>query len=193
MSLDAWLYGQSSPPGYLHGRSKSKILQALITARALKKKATHTPICRCTHFLCEKTLVRPCPSQIVKWLRKKWISPQHILFSGTFSQRWGPSINPLQKEFLAEMILFIKLHILPFLQRCSQSGTDCSIKMQLSHRTAMSVPRQLCLMDEVQSYKSGVWASYRHAGTGFPRDLRRVKTHQDSVSMQWLQEKTTKN
>lgn len=151
MSLDAWLYGQSSPPSYLHKRSKSKILQALITVQALKKKATHTPICRCTHFLCEKTLGRPCPSQIVKWLRKKKKnkSPAH-------TSQWHLLLevrsihNPLQKEFLAEMILFIKLHILPFLQRRFQSGTDCSIKMQLSHRTAMSVPRQLCLMDEVQ-------------------------------------------
>lgn len=151
MSLDAWFYGQSSPPGYLHGRLKSKILQALITVQALKKKASHAPICRCTHFLCEKTLGRPCPSQIVKWLRKKMTkSPAHT-FQWHLLLEVRSIHNPLQKEFLAEMILFIKLHILPFLQRRLQSGTDCSIKMQLSYRTAMSVPRQLYLMDEVQS------------------------------------------
>jgi hypothetical protein len=78
------------------------------------------------------------------------MSSQHILLCGTFFQRLGPPVNPTQKELLAEMNLFIKLHILLSLQRRLQSGTDSSIKMQLSHRTAMSVARQLCLKAEVQ-------------------------------------------
>lgn len=68
----------------------------------------------------------------------------------------------MQKQLLAEMILFIELHTPPSLQRCLHS-TDSSLKMQLSHGTAMSVLRQLCLMDETQGWEMGNWASCRHA------------------------------
>lgn len=69
------------------------------------------------------------------------------------------------------MILFIKLHTLPFLQRRLQSSTDSSIKMQLSHGTAMSVLRPLLLMDATQGWEVGNWASCRYAAGGL-RDLK---------------------
>lgn len=148
-----------------------KFYRALITTQALKEKAAHTSSCRCTDFPCERTLGRPCPSRHVKWLReRKLMSSQHILLCGTFFQRLGPPVNPTQKELLAEMNLFIKLHILLSLQRRLQSGTDSSIKMQLSHRTAMSVARQLCLKAEVQGWETGVWACWGWFSQGPPEN-----------------------
>ena len=81
----------------------------------------------------------------------------------------------MQKQLLAEMVLFISLRTLPSLQRRLQSTTDSSIKMQLSHGTAMSVLRHLCLMDKTQGWEVGNWAPCRAQGPQISGDLSRIQ------------------
>lgn len=73
------------------------------------------------------------------------------------------------------MVLFISLRTLPSLQRRLQSTTDSSIKMQLSHGTAMSVLRHLCLMDKTQGWEVGNWAPCRAQGPQISGDLSRIQ------------------
>lgn len=81
----------------------------------------------------------------------------------------------MQKQLLAEMVLFIILHTLPSLQRRLQRGTDSSIKMQLSHGTAMSVLRHFCLMDKTQGWGVGNWAPCGPQGPQISGDLSRTQ------------------
>lgn len=61
------------------------------------------------------------------WNYFKSNESQHMLFSDTFLPEVR-SLILMQKQLLAEMVLFISLHTLPSLQRRLQSTTDSSIK-----------------------------------------------------------------